>query len=91
MKSRGRVAPEAVPCSVVRSGSGDLPVFLPTAAPVFPFPPSSSPPSSLLARVCCGWPQGGGGAQESARATEGRGFIAELRAPMADGDRAVEA
>ena len=39
MKSRGHVAPEAMLCSVVRSGSGDLPVFLPAVAPVFPFPP----------------------------------------------------
>ena len=36
-------------------------------------------PLSLLARVCRGWPPGGGGAQDRARATGARAFIAEAR------------
>jgi len=36
-------------------------------------------PLSLLARVCRGWPPGGDGARDRARATGARAFIAEAR------------
>jgi hypothetical protein len=79
----GRVAPEAMPCSVVRSGlihggapnSGVLPVLLPAVASFS----SLELLLSLLLSVRSGWPPSGGGAMGRALGHSGSGaLIAEL-------------
>jgi len=92
----GRVALVAVQCGVASTcligTSSSAPATPATSRGFGTLPSSSSPPSSLLARVCCGrpprWRRGDG---TSSRATRAGAFIA--KAPSSNGGRhrAVEA